>query len=226
MWSTWVTPAQALNRVDDTERVDPQHSAFLSAVIRYLTLRHAPDATVTTEWSALRRTLADEPLGAMRPAWEQRSYWRMDFSPMPAMLRKNGIDYPCHLLDLSASGARITDASGQSKVSAKAGDTVILSLRPRRATIRIELPIEVVHHESETGTFGVRFRGAPLVTHQRDTVGHLRKRVVDRARQAEQARQQLSLQGGDLPPTFVDAPIVADPAQPAANDSSVDFHVA
>lgn len=205
---------QGVRPHDDGQRVDPQHNAFLSAVLRYLTLKHKRVAAITPEWQSLRTTLADEPIGAMRPAWEQRSYWRMDFSPVPAMIRCGGLDYPCRLLDLSATGARITAQHGESKVGVRAGDQVVLSLRPDRSTLRVELPIEVIHHDIESGTMGVRFRGAPVLTHRRDTVGHLRHRVVERRAQA--ATQMIVDEG--LPPDLIDAPIVCDPREVAAND--------
>lgn len=219
--------------------VTPQHSAFLSAVLRFLTLHHGRSSVNTPEYYALRSELWDEPLGAMRPAWEQRSYWRMEFPAMKAYVRRDGLQYPCHLVDLSGTGARITDTVGRVGVAARAGDRVILSLRPARSTLQIELPVEVVHHDAETGTFGLRFRAAPLVTHRRDTLGHARKRPpTARGRHGHAPAPAMEADLLELPMPLRDAPVVSDPHSVPANDTShtdvpagdrdpwVDFNVA
>lgn len=142
--------------------MDPERTAFLTTVLRYLTLRYNPRTAEDAEYDRCKSALADPPLGTLRPNWQQRSFKRLEFEGLRGLARINELDSPIEVLDLSGSGLRMRDEGGLGEAM-QPGKKVMISLEPPRSQLRIDLPAEIVHHDEETDTHGVRFLGAPLV---------------------------------------------------------------
>jgi hypothetical protein len=140
----------------------PDARAFLLAVIRYQSLRHAPTRPRSPEWTLLNTLLGEPPIGALRPEWEQRGFKRVELD-CEAYLRAGDLTGPARLLDLSATGARVRDEAG---LALSHGAPLSLILEPSGSILRIELPGEVVRCEAAE-IVALRFQAAPLVAHQR-----------------------------------------------------------
>ena len=144
--------------------MDPQVRAFLLAVLRFQTLRHRGQGA-GYEYRLLRGILGEQPVGSLRPPFEQRAFRRMPVH-LDAYARVGGKDAPCTVLDLSGTGARIRDETGIPRDLAPGAD-LVLHVAPCGTTLRIFLAACVVHRDPESDTYGLVFTAAPVLAHQR-----------------------------------------------------------
>lgn len=150
----------------DAMCVDPQSSAFFSAVFRFLTLHFDPARPWSREYEALSQFLRER--GDIQPGrleWESRAYRRIPMEDVPAIVWNHGIGVAGKLVDLCATGLMIKDLARPPTVP-EGGQTTI-SLRPPGSTLRVDLPCTLIRYPDSSSAC-VQFRGAPLVLHARN----------------------------------------------------------
>lgn len=143
--------------------------AFVSAVLRYVTLVHAQGVPATAELEGLEAvlTMPGAPSdGSDGGAWERRRYRRLEVD-MPAAARDAEVQAPARVVDIGAGGLRLRN---DGRLRMRTGDRLVVSLFPDQWPVRIDLPVEVVRI-AEREDVGVRFCGRPLVLHRRLTPG-------------------------------------------------------
>lgn len=131
----------------------PFEQAFLSAVLRYVSLVHAPHGAGGDELTGLRVLLEQ---GDAAPD-ERRRHRRM-FVDLAATTRDADMQAPARVLDIGAGGLRLRN---DGRLPLRQGDRVVVSLTPERSSLRIDLPVEVVR-STGVDEVGVRFCGPPL----------------------------------------------------------------
>lgn len=146
--------------------------AFVTAVLRYLTLHHGePD---THDERAQLEALLAAPSSAADSATatgdERRRHRRVGVD-LPALTRDADLAAPGRVVDIGAGGMALRNEGG---LRLRTGDRVVVSLVPDEWPVRIDLPVEVVRVRSDARTpaedlVGVRFCGRPLVLHRRLT---------------------------------------------------------
>lgn len=141
----------------------PFEQAFLSAVLRYVSLVHAPRGTDGDELAGLR-VLLEQPDAAPD---DRRRHRRMAVD-LAATARGADVQVPARVLDIGAGGLRLRN---DGRLPLRTGDRVVVSLSPERSSLRIDLPVEVVRRTG-ADEVGVRFCGAPLSLYRsRETGG-------------------------------------------------------
>lgn len=149
--------------------VMPIEQAFVSAVLRYVTLVHGAPAASPDEVAQLETMLAipGAPTnGEDGGAWERRRYHRVAVD-MPASARDSDVQVPARVVDIGAGGLQLRN---DGRLPMRAGDRVVVSLVPDEWPVRIDLPVEVVRTGNDD-LVGVRFCGRPLVLHRRVSPG-------------------------------------------------------
>lgn len=137
----------------------PDERAFFAAVIRFQALRHDQDRPGTIEYRQLDQYLTEDPVGSLRPQYEQRGYRRHSAGGLEGVLRFSDGDTPVSIEDMSGTGLRLCTPHGAPIGATKGRRTI--SLTPPSSKLRIDIPVEFVHSEGEA--HGVRFAGPPLV---------------------------------------------------------------
>jgi hypothetical protein len=148
-----------------------QH-AFVTAVLRYLTLHHGEHGT-QHERHQLEALLASPGIATSDAAVrgeERRRHRRVDVD-IPALTRDADLAAPGRVVDIGGGGMALRNEGG---LRLRTGDRVVVSLLPDDWPVRIDLPVEVVRTKGDASNtdedlVGVRFCGRPLVLHRRLT---------------------------------------------------------
>lgn len=141
--------------------------AFLSAVVRFLSLHFAPRRQWTDEYARLLRWLQeyDEELDeANRLPWQRRPYRRVALQDVGVLIWVRSLALPGNLIEVSANEARLTCRENLPPTLDTA--PFVLSCLPPAADVRIDLPVRVVEFFGDSEV-KVEFCGAPLVLHRR-----------------------------------------------------------
>lgn len=153
------------------QRMAIEH-AFVTAVLRYLSLHHG-EAGAADERAQLEALLA-APTAIAQSATaagdERRQHRRVEVD-LPALTRDADLAAPGRVVDIGAGGMALRNEGG---LRLRTGDRVVVSLMPDEWPVRIDLPVEVVRVRSDANApredlVGVRFCGRPLVLHRRLT---------------------------------------------------------
>lgn len=141
--------------------------AFISAVLRYVTLVHGETPPAKDDLATLEAVLSTPRNDGMDGgAWERRRHRRLAVE-VPAAARDADVQAPATVVDIGAGGLQLRN---DGRLRMRTGDRVVVSLLPSDWAVRIDLPVEVVR-SGDDDMIGVRFCGRPLVLHRRLTPG-------------------------------------------------------
>jgi hypothetical protein len=160
-------PAQADARVNSAVAVAdgmgmPIEHAFVSAVLRYVTLAHGAPSAAAGELAQLEAILSTPGASATASGADRRRHRRMSVD-LPAATRDADVQVPARVVDIGAGGLMLRN---EGRLRMRPGDRVVVSLLPEDWPVRIDLPVEVIR-KGDDDRVGVRFCGQPLVLHRR-----------------------------------------------------------
>lgn len=141
----------------------PIEHAFVSAVLRYVTLAHGAPSAAAGELAQLEAILTTPVVVASSASGADRRVHRRMALDMPAATRDADVQVPARVVDIGAGGIQIRN---EGRLRMRTGDRIVVSLMPEDWPVRIDLPVEVVR-KGDDDRVGLRFCGRPLVLHRR-----------------------------------------------------------
>ncbi len=145
-----------------TRGMTPSERSFITAVVRFQTLRHAGVPSTDPEFFHLRRFLGSDAPDAFRESDERRAFRRFP-AQVGAQVRCGAHHVSCTITDVGGGGMRLLLAES---MAVTPGTALLLSVQTRRGAERVDFAIEVRCVGPNGHWLGVEFVGAPLTLRQ------------------------------------------------------------
>ncbi|MEM6295496.1 MAG: PilZ domain-containing protein [Myxococcota bacterium] len=140
----------------------PSERSFLTAVIRFQTLRHAGVPSTDPEFFHLRRFLGSDAPDAYRESDDRRAFRRFP-AQVDAQVRCGAHHSRCMITDVGGGGMRLTLDEA---MAVTPGTSLLLSVQTQRGAERVDFAVEVRCVGPDGCSLGVEFVGAPLTLRQ------------------------------------------------------------